>query len=209
MAVPTAADPAANVPAGDFPIRTQRPLTPTGAPFSIGILVETAKTSRDSRRALVNSLSDMVRHLRPDDEAFIVSFGTQVVFEQDLTEDPKALESALDNIKPDRGTALLDAVAFAAGHLSRIAKNQKKVLLVISDGENQNEQVSPLEVAGQLNASKVEIFCIGLGVDSTADKYRLQALARETGGEAQFIDATTQFRRATQHVAANLGVAFP
>lgn len=207
-AVPPAAEPAADMPSTDFPIRTRRPWTPSGAPFSIGILVETAKTSRDSRRAVVDGLADMVRHLRPDDEAFIVAFGRQVVFEQDLTGDPKALESALDNIKPDRGTALLDAVAFAAGHLSRIAKNQKKVLLVISDGENRNEQVSPLEVEGELNASKVKIFCIGMGVDSSADRYRLQALARETGGQAEFIDSNRQFRRATQQVAENLGVTF-
>jgi len=192
-----------------FPVRTQRPLMPAGAPFSLGILVETAKTSPASRRAVVNSLTDMVRHLREDDEAFVVSFSRQVVFEQDLTGNAKALESAIDSIKPDRGTALLDAVAFAAGHLNRIAKNQKKVLLVISDGENENEQGTPLEVSGELNASKVEIYCIGMGADSSDDRYRLQALARRTGGQVLFVDGTSQFRRATQDIAKNLGVAFP
>jgi tetratricopeptide (TPR) repeat protein len=209
MSVPTAGDEPSNIPSPDFPVHTQRPFTPSGAPFSIGILVETSKASRDSRRAVVNALSDMVRHLRPNDEAFVVSFSRQVVFEQDLTSDPKALQSAFDNIKPDRGTALLDAVAFAAGHLSRVAKNQKKILLVVSDGENQNEQVSPLQVSGELSASQVKIFCIGMGVESRDDQYRLQALARETGGEAQFIEASNEFRQAAQHIAANLGVAFP
>ncbi len=192
-----------------FPVRTQRPLVPAGAPFSLGILVETSKTSPGNRRAVVNSLTDMVRHLREEDEAFVVSFSRQVVFEQDLTGNSKALESAIDNIKPDRGTALLDAVAFAAGHLSRIAKNQRKVLLVISDGENGTEQGTPLEVSGELNSSKVEIYCIGMGAESTDDRYRLEALARRTGGQAVFIDGNTQFRRATQQVAANLGVPFP
>ena len=111
--------------------------------------------------------------------------------------------------EPDRGTALLDAIGFAAGHLDRIAKNQKKVLLVISDGTNTNEQGSPLDVSGALNSSKVEIYCIGMGAGSLDDRYRLQALARRTGGEAVFVDGTSQFRRAAQHVAANLGVAFP
>jgi Mg-chelatase subunit ChlD len=151
----------------------------------------------------------MVRHLREDDEAFVVSFSRQVVFEQDLTGNAKALQAAIDSIKPDRGTALLDAVAFAAGHLNRIAKNQKKVLLVISDGENENEQGTPLEVSGELNASKVEIYCIGMGADSSDDRYRLQALARRTGGQVLFVDGTSQFRRATQDIAKNLGVAFP
>jgi hypothetical protein len=48
-----------------------------------------------------------------------------------------------------------------------------------------------------------------MGADSSDDRYRLQALARRTGGQVLFVDGTSQFRRATQDIAKNLGVAFP
>jgi Ca-activated chloride channel family protein len=184
----------------DIPYPT-RPAVPSGAPFSLGILVETSKTSGDSRRAVINSLIDMVRHLRDDDEAFLV-------FEEDLTSNSKALEKAMDNIKPQSGAALLDAMTFGAGHLQRIGKNRRKVLLIISDGEDQSTQYTPTEVVTELSASGVEIYCIGMGANTQLDESRLKAIARRTGGEAVFIDSAGQFRSATREVALDLGIPF-
>jgi hypothetical protein len=104
----------------------------------------------------------MVRHLRDGDEAFLVSFAHNVAFEEDLTGNAKLLEQAMDQIRPASGTALFDAVAFAAGHLNRIARNRKRVLLVVSDGQNETSQISPLELAHELKIGDVEIFCIGI-----------------------------------------------
>ena len=96
------------------------------------------------------ALSDLVRHLRQDDEVFVVGFGKDLEFEQDLTRNDKLLEEAIANIKPQSGAALLDAVAFAAGHLDRIAKNRSRVLLVISDGHDAAAHISSSEMNGVL-----------------------------------------------------------
>jgi tetratricopeptide (TPR) repeat protein len=200
--------------AGDLPTESvdipypTRHAEATGKPMSLGILVETSKTSGSSRRAVINSLSDMVRHLRDDDEAFLVSFSKNVVFEEDLTSDSKALEKALDNIKPREGTALLDAMTFAAGHLQRIGKNSRKVLLIVSDGEDQSAQFTPSEVVTHLSSSGVEIYCIGMGASSQIDESRLKAIARRTGGEAVFVANPDQFRTATREVASEMGISF-
>lgn len=191
-----------------LPPRPVRKIAPPGTALSIGILIETAATSKETRRAVVNSMSDMVRHLRQQDEAFVVSFSNEIVFEQDLTSNSDALESAMDNIKPMEGTALFDAVGFAAGHLSRIARNGKKVLIVISDGSNQTNRISPLELSGELNVSGVEIYCIGLGADTVENQHRLRALADRTGGRAMITAGADQFRSATQQVAQSIGIPF-
>jgi hypothetical protein len=178
----------------------------TGPPMSLGILIETSKTASDSRRAVINNLSDVVRHLRDDDEAFLVSFSNNVVFEEDLTSDPRSIEKAMDKIKPQRGSALLDAIAFASGHLQRIAKNSRKILLVISDGDDRSAQYSPSEALTSISASGVEIYCIGMGANNGIDEARLQALAHRTGGQAVFIGDPRQFRTATREVASDMGI---
>ena len=191
----------------DVPYPTRQPVVTT-APISLGILVETSKTSGAGRRAVVNSLSDMVRHLRDDDEAFLVTFDKNVFFEEDLTSDTRTLEKALDKIKPQQGTALLDAMTFAAGHVQRIGKNSRKVLLIISDGEDHSAQYTPSEVVSHLSSSGVEIYCIGMGANNQIDESRLKAIARRTGGEAVFINGADQFRTATREVASDMGISF-
>jgi tetratricopeptide (TPR) repeat protein len=198
----------ASAKATSLPPRPPRKIEPAGSPVSMGILIETAATSRATRQQVVNTLSDLVRHLREPDEAFVVSFSDNVVFEQDLTSNPEFLKKAMDNIKPTQGTALFDAVAFAAGHLNRVARNGKKVLIVVSDGSNHTNRISPLELSGELNVSGVQIYCIGLGADTTEDQYRLQALAQRTGGRTVFTAGSEQFRAATQQVAQTLGIPF-
>ena len=189
----------------NVPYPTRIP-TATGAPMSLGILVETSKTVPGSRRVVINNLSDMVRHLRDDDEAFLVSFSNNVVFEEDLTSDPKSIEQAMDKIKPHEGAALLDAIAFASGHLQRIGKNSRKILLVISDGNDRSGQYSQSEALSSISSSGVEIYCIGMGSNNEVNEARLKALARRTGGQAVFIGGARQFRTATREVASDMGI---
>jgi tetratricopeptide (TPR) repeat protein len=189
----------------NVPYPTRIP-TATGAPMSLGILIETSKTAPASRRTVINNLSDMVRHLRDDDEAFLVSFSNNVVFEEDLTSDPRSIEKAMDKIRPEQGAALLDAIAFASGHLQRIGKNSRKILLVVSDGEDRSGQYSPSEALSSISSSGVEIYCIGMGSNGQVDEARLKALARRTGGQAVFIGGARQFRTATRQVASDMGI---
>lgn len=192
-----------------LPAEKPRVIPPPGAPVSLGILVEAAVADRRNRKAVIDSLIDLVRHLRASDEAFILSFSNDLVFQQDLTANNDLLEQAMEDIKPASGTSLLDAVGFAAGHLSRIARNSNRVLIVISDGRNATSHTSPLELSGEISISGVRIFCIGMGVEGSDGKYRLEALASSTGGRASFIPDATQFRAAAHEIAAGLGIDFP
>jgi hypothetical protein len=180
----------------------------TGPPVSLGILLETSMAGKGTRSAIVHSLTDLVRRLGPEDEAFILSFSHDLVFEEDLTGNADRLEHALDNIRPNSGTALLDAAGFAAGHLRRIAKNDSRVLLVISDGKNANSRIPALVSSSEIRASGVKIYCIGVDVSGTDGMYRLQGLASATGGAAAFITAPGQFRAAAQQLAGHMGIRF-
>ena len=176
--------------------------------MSLGILMETSLAGKENRGAVVNSLVDMLRRLNERDEAFILTYDNNLVFEQDLTSDPQQLEDALAEIKPQHGAVLDDAVAFAAGHLARIAKYPNRVLLVISDGRNVDSQASPVQTSAEINAAGVRIFCIGVDVSESEGLYRLRQLAASTGGQSRFISTPGQFRDATRYIAQNIGIDF-
>ena len=186
-----------------------KPISHPGGPVSLGILLEASISNRDNRRSVIYALTDLVRHLRQNDEAFILSFSHDLVFEQDLTANYEYLRDAMESIKPQSGTALLDAVGFASGHLNRISrKNNNRVLLVISDGRDINSTSPPYEVAGAIDSSGVKIYCIGVGINDAANRSRLQALAARSGGRAAFVDPSN-FRTAAHEMAAGMGLDFP
>lgn len=179
-----------------------------GAPMSVGLLIQSALAQKQTRQPIVFSLTDLVRRMRQNDEAFVMSFSRGLAFQEDLTSNDKALESAMDAIAPEPGAAIYDAVTFAAGHLNRIARNKNRVLVVISGEGDRNSGVSPLELSSELNVSGVRIYCIGLDVYSQSDQARLQQLAGYTGGRAFFINAPDQIRGALQSISNDLGIPY-
>lgn len=177
------------------------------SPVSMGILLQTEHLTKENRRDIFNALTDMIRHLRNDDEVFIMAYGKTLSFEQDLTGNPKLLEEAMNQIKPEPGTALLDAVGFAAGHLERIATNKNRLLLVISDGRNTPSKDNPLTLSQKLNTVRVD--CIGLQVDGDSGRRQLESLAAFSGGQVTFASDTAQLRGAAVQMAEGIGIEFP
>ncbi len=177
------------------------------SPISMGILIQTEHMTKENRRQILDALTDMIRHLRNDDEVFIMAYGKNLEFEQDLTGNPKLLEEAMEQIKPETGTALLDAVGFAAGHLERIATNKNRLLLVISDGRNTPSKDNPLTLSQKLNTVRVD--CIGLDVDGESGRRQLQSLAAYSGGQVSFANDTRQLRTAAVQMAEAIGIEFP
>jgi tetratricopeptide (TPR) repeat protein len=173
------------------------------APVSLGILIETALLTKQNRPVILAALRDVISHLRGEDEAAILVFSDQLDFEQDLTANDELLEQAINSLHPRRGRALLDGVAFAAGHLKRIGKNPTRVLLVISDGKSHNMNRDALPLSTQVSGVRVD--CIGLHADGSDERALLQRLAAYSGGEARFADHPDEFRQLAMQMTGFLG----
>jgi tetratricopeptide (TPR) repeat protein len=188
--------------------RPQRRLPPANDPVSLGILIQTSLLKGENREAIVFGLTDLARHLRDNDEAFIMAFSDQLDFQQDLTSQDKLLEEALDEIRPKSGAALLDGVAFAVGHLDRVGKNKNRALFVISDGRNDAhlENGSP-PLSWQ--HGDVRINCIAVNARRGTDPTFLQRLAQYSGGRMSYAADPQQLRVATSQIAQSMGIAFP
>jgi von Willebrand factor type A domain len=179
---------------------------PQNAPVSLGILIQTGLLTGRNRQEIIETLRDITRNLRPDDEAFIMAFSSQLDFEQDLTGNSALLEEALSGLKPSSGAALFDGVMFAAGHLNRIGRNQNKALLVISDGRDTTKRDNTAPLTAQLR--NVRIDCIGLDVSGSGERDLLQRLAAYSGGKASFASDPRQFRAAAGAIAQTIGIDF-
>lgn len=159
-------------------------------PVSIGILVDNSGSMRTKRNAVTRAVVNLVQASNPGDEVFIVNFADEPFLDQDFTNNVAQMREALESVETRGGTALYDAVYAAADHLAKGAKRQKKVLLVVTDGED-NESRMSLEQAIRAvqDDNGPTIYTIGIlggeGKERRA-KRALEALSVQTGGVAFF-----------------------
>ena len=181
-------------------------LPPRTDPVSLGILLQTSLLKGQNREAIIDTLRNLARHLRENDEAFLMAYSDQLDFQQDLTRQDKLLDDALIHLKARSGTALFDGISFAVGHLDRIGKNRNRVLLVISDGRNTRQSDDTPPLSSQIR--DVRIDCVGFEAEGE-NQTRLQRLAQYSGGRAVFASDPEQFRSVTLQVAESIGIEFP
>jgi Ca-activated chloride channel homolog len=159
-------------------------------PVSIGILVDNSGSMRTKRNAVTKAVVNLVQASNPRDEVFVVNFNDEPFLDQDFTNNVGLMKEALDRVDTRGGTALYDAVYAAADHLAKGAKLEKKVLLVVTDGED-NESRMSLEQAIRAvqNDNGPTIYTIGiLGEEGKQRRAKraLESLSLQTGGVAFF-----------------------
>jgi VWFA-related protein len=179
-------------------------------PVSIGILVDNSGSMRTKRNAVSKAVVNLVQASNPNDEVFIVNFNDEPYLDQDFTNKVPQMKEALDRVDSRGGTALYDAVYAAADHLAKAAKLQKKILLVVTDGEDNESRMSLEEaIRAVQNDSGPEIYTIGILGDEGKQrraKRALEALSIQTGGVAFFprnLDEVDEISRAVAHDIRN------
>jgi VWFA-related protein len=177
-------------------------------PVSIGIVVDNSGSMRTKRTAVTKAVLNLIQASNPQDEAFVVNFNDDSYLDQDFTNNLGPLHEALDRVDSRGGTALYDAVIASADHLAKGAKKEKKVLLVITDGVD-NESRESLESA----IRKVQddqgpiIYTIGILGDEPGikrAKRALQSLSDQTGGVAFFPKDLQEVDEISQEVARDI-----
>lgn len=158
-------------------------------PVAIGIIVDNSGSMRDKRDRVAQAMLNLVKASNPDDEVFVVNFGEDYYLDQDFTGDVNLLRAALRQ-EPMRGeTALYDAITASAKHLKGSAKLERKVLLVITDGQdNASQETLPEAVRNLQQQNGPMLYAIGLLEPGARRPGRepLAALAESTGGVAFF-----------------------
>lgn len=183
-------------------------------PLSVTLVVDTSGSMFNKRSSVLSAALTFVRESNPEDETSIVTFGSAASLEQDFTRSAQELGRALGGIYPNGNTALYDAVLLAARHLNENGYHEKKVLLIISDGQDNDSKYQLKQVLENLRESKVIVYSIGLqGSDSGQREYdmladegrsALRRLAETTGGTAFFPVGVREVEQVCQRIARDL-----
>jgi Ca-activated chloride channel homolog len=180
-------------------------------PVSLGILVDNSGSMRDKRAAINDAALHLVKVSNPADAAFIVNFSDRAIIDQDFTSNVSLLEKGLSHIDSRGGTALYDAVVASANEMARHAKQQKQVLLIITDGEDNASRLTLEQAIRRVQAlNGPVVYSIGLlyedltKEEAARARQDLEALALQTGGVAYFPRSLNDVNEIAAQVASDI-----
>jgi VWFA-related protein len=160
-------------------------------PVSLGLIIDSSASMTDKRDRVAAAALALVQSSNPEDEVFIVNFAETPSLDVDFTSDAKELKKGLARVDSHGETAMRDAIRTAIEHLKGRNKKDKKVLVVVTDG-NDNSSLASLEsVMRAAQQNEVLIYSVGLLGDETPReaeraKRALDALAHATGGQVYY-----------------------
>ncbi len=177
-------------------------------PVAIGIVIDNSGSMRDKRQKVNQAALNLVRASNPQDQVFIVNFNDEYYLDQDFTSDLNRLREGLEHIESRGGTALYDAVVASADHLAKGARLERKVLLIVTDGEDNASRESLEQCVRRMqDLNGPTVYSIGiLGDDREAHRAKraLTALALQTGGVAFFPKDLNEVDNISRQVAHDI-----
>jgi len=132
-------------------------------PVSLGILLDTSQSMQGEKfEAARNALNAFLADLSsPDDEFFLMEFSSTPYLLQDWTSSRDKISRALGGASPRGGTAMYDAIVDSLPIMQR-ARNRKKAVVIISDGNDMNSQTSVAEVHRAIRESEALLYAVGI-----------------------------------------------
>lgn len=150
------------------------------APVSLGIALDTSSSMvgakiREAKEALRRVLDEL---LEPDDEVFLYTFGDRPTLRHGWTTDRRELREALETVQAEGRTALYDTVDEALT-LMESGRYRKKVLLVVSDG-NDTSSFAPLaSLRTRIRESEALLYAIGIDSNEQLLRDGLRRIPRD------------------------------
>ena len=176
-------------------------------PVAIGIVIDNSGSMREKRPAVNAAAINLVQASNPQDKVFIVNFNEEYFLDQDYTASIPKLKDALERIEARGGTALYDATVASADHLKKSGDLEKKVLLVVTDGEDNASRESLEQAVRRLQVENgPTVYTIGLLQEEHSKRARraLREMAEETGGVAFFPKDLSEVNAITSQIAHDI-----
>jgi Ca-activated chloride channel family protein len=179
-------------------------------PVSMGLIVDNSGSMRDKREKVKEASLVLVKESNPRDEVFVVNFNDEAFLDtKDFTHEIKEMEEALSKIDSRGGTAMRDAVRMSIDHEKEKAHRDKRVLVVVTDGNDNASLISLENLVKAAQQSEVLIYAIGLLSDEEHREAKraeraLKALAQATGGESYFPKELSEVDRIAHQVARDI-----
>ena len=179
-------------------------------PVSMGLVIDNSGSMRDKRPRVNEAALTLVQASNPSDEAFVVNFNDDYYLDldKDFTSSVPELKEALERIDSRGSTALYDAIIGSLDHLKKAHKD-KRVLLVVTDGEDNTSRNSLEKAIKEIQKTDTVIYTIGLlseekGKAKTKAKKALKEIADASGGLAYFPENVEDVHNICDQVAHDI-----
>jgi Ca-activated chloride channel homolog len=177
-------------PAAIFGFRTEHEL-----PLRVAMVIDTSSsvTSRFRFEQAAASLFLRQALQQENDLAFVMGFDNHPKVTQDFVHDGNLLSTGIARLHPGGGTALYDAVRSACQILRRRPEQEMvaRVLVVLSDGQNNAGEVSLQGAIDAAQSTEVTIYAVSTNfasseidrdISANLGNKNLHRLAEQTGG---------------------------
>src|SRR5437016_7976108 len=179
-------------------------------PVSMGLVIDNSGSMRDKRPRVNAAALTLVEASNPQDEAFVVNFNDDFYLDldKDFTSSVPELKEALERIDSRGSTALYDAIIGSLDHLKK-GRKDKKVLLVVTDGEDNASRNSLEKAVREIQKTDAVIYTIGLlGQENKRSakvaRKALKNIAEASGGLAFFPENVEDVHAICEQVAHDI-----
>jgi VWFA-related protein len=183
----------------------------TDLPLRLAILVDTSNSIRERFKFIQEAAIEFIKSVvRPhQDKATVVSFDTSAELQADLSGDVEKLENSIRQLRPGGGTALYDAIFFAAR--DKLMQDQprhkfRRAMVILSDGDDNQSRYSrdqALELAQKADVVIYTISTNNTAAPSDGDKV-LKYFSAETGGVTFFPFKVEDLAQSFENIANEL-----
>jgi len=180
-------------------------------PVAMGIVIDNSGSMREKRDKVNKAALNLVRSSNPQDQVFVVNFNDEYYLDQPFTSNINLLKEALEKVEARGGTALYDAIVASADYMKRTARLQKKVIFVVTDGEDNASRETLEETVRRLQVENgPAVYAIGLLGEERARRARraLEAIAQKTGGIAFLPRTTDEVDEISRNIAHDIRSQF-
>ncbi|PYS50759.1 MAG: VWA domain-containing protein [Acidobacteria bacterium] len=181
------------------------------APVSVGIIFDVSGSMGGEKiRKAREALSRFIQTSHDSDEYFLIAFNSRAQLLLDKTRDGDAVLNKLTFVDTKGNTALYDACYLGVEKVTRGA-HQKRALLLISDGQDNNSRYTFNNVRRMLKESDVVVYSIGiLGGNDPGSSLGMEGqsildeLSAVSGGKAFFPNTGAEMDELFERIALEL-----
>ena len=173
-----------------------RNFTPDPSPARIALLVDNSLTIRADVEKLEQAAREFAYEIYEGDKLLIVGYDEQAEIVSDWTDDAKSIESSLKLFRKKGQPHLFDAIRAVVEEAMRPMQNQKRIIVVISDGLDRGSKATFEQTLAELQLENIMVYAVQ-AVDRTRGAIRrdvpkpkvvIDKLAEGTGGQIFSID---------------------
>lgn len=156
-----------------------------GIDIVLSIDISGSMLARDFNPDRITAAKDVAKDFildRPNDRIGLVAFAGESFTQSPLTTDKATLITLLSRLESgmiEDGTAIGNGLATAVNRL-RDSDAESKVVILLTDGENNRGQIAPMTAAEIAKTFGIRVYTIGVGTMGTAPSPAIDAWGRMT-----------------------------